>query len=188
MHPGAIKGAAKFALAFLISQILLDGSTPASAANIDIVAIGASNTYGSGRGKTAGGVSSSQAFPAQLESVLRANGYDAHVINAGVPGDTTSDMLSRLQGVISSDTRVVIIQPGGNDTRRGGSTDDASRNVASMQRILAGRGIKVIVLWNILSMVPANSRDPDGQHFDARGHAAVAARLFPQVKAAIGRR
>lgn len=32
------------------------------------------------------------------------------------------------------------------------------------------------------------SRDPDGQHFDARGHAAVAAHLVPQVIAAMGRR
>jgi acyl-CoA thioesterase I len=189
MPRGASRGASTFVLLLLLLlQMLLAASVPAPAASINIVAIGASNTYGSGRGKHAGGVSSNQAYPAQLQSMLRAKGHDVHVTNAGVAGDTTAGMLSRLEGTLSSNTRLVIIQPGGNDARRGGSAANAACNVAAMQRILAARGIKVIVLRHILSMVPARSRDPDGEHFDARGHAAVAARLYPQVVAAVRQR
>lgn len=160
--------------------------TPAQAASI-VVAIGASNTYGSGRGRTAGGVSQSEAFPAQLEALLRARGYDVRVINAGVPGDTTAGMLARLNSAVPDGTRVVIIQPGGNDARRSSSAA-AGANVARMSSRLRARGIKVIVLNGIRSMVPATSRDPDGEHFNRRGHAAIAARLLPQVAAALGKR
>jgi acyl-CoA thioesterase-1 len=173
----------KFVLPLIVLQFVV--ADWAMAAAINIVAIGASNTYGSGRGAHSGGVRSGQAFPAQLESMLRAKGYDVSVTNAGVPGDTTSGMASRLEGTLSGNTRLVIIQTGGNDARRGGG--DVSRNVAQMKSVLAGRKIKVVVLDHILSLVPARSRDPDGQHFDAHGHAAVAAHLLPQVVSAIGR-
>ncbi len=162
-------------------------AAPAQAAST-VVAIGASNTYGSGRGRTAGGVSQSEAFPAQLEALLRARGYDLRVVNAGVPGDTTAGMLARLDSAVPDGTRVVIIQPGGNDARHGGSAAEAAANVAQMSSRLRARGIKVIILNRILAMVPASSRDPDGQHFDRRGHAAIAARLLPQVAAALGKR
>jgi acyl-CoA thioesterase-1 len=97
-------------------------------------------------------------------------------------------MLARLDSAVPDGTRVVIIQLGGNDARRGGSAGEAAANVAQMSSRLRARGIKVIVLNHILSMVPASSRDPDGQHFDRRGHAAIAAHLLPQVAAALGKR
>ena len=63
--------------------------TPASAATV--VALGASNTYGKG-------VARNQAFPAQLEAILRAKGLNCHVVNAGISGDTTRGLRTRLQG------------------------------------------------------------------------------------------
>lgn len=173
-------------LCLALTAWMLWCETPAQAASI-VVAIGASNTYGSGHGRTAGGVSRSEAFPAQLEALLRARGYDVRVINAGIPGDTTAGMLARLDLAVPDGTRIVIIQPGGNDARRG-SGASAGANVAQMSSRLRARGIKVIVLNGIRSMVPASSRDPDGQHIDRRGHAAIAARLLPQVAAALGKR
>jgi acyl-CoA thioesterase-1 len=119
--------------------------------------------------------------------MLKAKGYDARVRNAGIPGDTTAGMLARLGSAVPNGTQIVILQPGGNDARRGLGAGRAG-NIAEIQRRLAARGIKVILLERILSLVPSGSRDPDGQHFDARGHAAVAAHLVPQVIAAIGRR
>ncbi len=55
----------------------------ANAGPLNIVALGASNTSGRGQGSHPGGVSSNQAYPAQLEAMLRAKGIDAHVRNAG---------------------------------------------------------------------------------------------------------
>jgi acyl-CoA thioesterase-1 len=174
-------------LAAVLAALMLlafDGLTAHAATSV-VVAIGASNTYGAGR--RGGGVGTSEAFPAQLEGMLKARGYDVRVINAGVPGDTTAGMLARLDSAVPEGTRVVVIQPGGNDARRGGSAEQAAGNVSQMVARLRARGIKTIVLPRILSMVPASSRDPDGQHFDARGHAAIAARLVPQVIGALRR-
>jgi acyl-CoA thioesterase-1 len=156
-------------------------SVAVQAASVHIVALGASNTYGHGRGRTNGGVEPSQAFPAQLEAMLRARGVDAHVANAGIPGDTTGGMLQRLNSAVPDGTQIVILQPGGNDARRGEGASRAG-NIAAIQQQLAARHIKVIVTG---MAAPASTRDPDGQHFNASGHAAVASSLVPSVMAAM---
>jgi acyl-CoA thioesterase-1 len=167
---GLVAGAALFACA-------------AQAAEVNIVALGASNTSGSGRGRTNGGVPSSQAYPAQLQRLLAAKGVSAHVANAGIPGDTTGGMLARLNSAVPNGTSIVILQPGGNDARRG---QGASRqgNIAEIKHRLAARHIKVIMLGHLGQIAPKHTRDPDGQHFNAQGHAAFAAWLAPKVIAA----
>jgi acyl-CoA thioesterase-1 len=162
------------------------GIWSADAATVTIVALGASNTYGKGRGAHPGGVPQAQAFPAQLQGLLKARGIDARVINAGIPGDTTGGMLARLDSAVPSGTRVVILQTGGNDARRGLGAE-AAGNTARITGKLQARGIKVIMLDRPGAYAPASTRDPDGQHFNAQGHAAIAAGLLPQVIAAIGR-
>lgn len=162
------------------------GIWSADAATVTIVALGASNTYGKGRGAHPGGVPQAQAFPAQLQALLKARGIDARVINAGIPGDTTGGMLARLDSAVPSGTRVVILQTGGNDARRGLGAE-AAGNTARITGKLQARGIKVIMLDRLSAYAPASTRDPDGQHFNAQGHAAIAAGLLPQVIAAVGR-
>ena len=71
----------------LLSFVFLNDIAAADVMNI--VALGASNTAG-------WGVGSRNAYPAQLEAMLRSRGYDAHVANAGVSFDTTSGMLGRV--------------------------------------------------------------------------------------------
>ena len=78
-----------FAILVLATAICVSAISASRAASVNIVALGASNTAGKG-------VGSGEAFPAQLEAMLRAKGYDAHVTNAGVSGDTTAGMLARL--------------------------------------------------------------------------------------------
>jgi len=58
-----------------------------------IVALGASNTagYGAGWGR---------AWPAQLESMLRAKGYDVTVSVQGVVGDTSERNLARIDSAV----------------------------------------------------------------------------------------
>jgi acyl-CoA thioesterase-1 len=148
----------------------------------EVVALGASNTFGRGRGSTPDGVSVGQAYPAQLERLLRSQGCKVSVKNAGVAGDTTGGMLARLPGALDKNTRVLIFQPGGNDRRRGTEGSRAG-NIAKVKSIAAARGIKVVTLGNIGQIAGAH-RLPDGQHFSAAGHALFAAHLAPQVKAA----
>jgi acyl-CoA thioesterase-1 len=133
-----------------------------------------------GKGNHPGGVPRSQAFPAQLEALLRAKGIDAHVRNAGIAGDTTGGMLRRMDAAVPSGTQIVILQTGGNDAREGG---DAAAGTAQITSKLEARGIKVIPLV-LSTYAPASTRDPDGEHYNAQGHAAVAAGLLPQVIAA----
>lgn len=175
------------AVAIVFGGIALPASQ-SDAQQIGVVALGASNTYGKGRGRHPGGVAPGRAYPAQLQAMLKARGYNVSVRNAGVPGDTTAGMLARLGSAAPNGTRVVILQPGGNDARRGIGAGQRAANIAEIRRRLQARGVRLIVLERIRSLTPRASRDPDGQHFDARGHAAVAAHLVPQVIAAIGKR
>jgi acyl-CoA thioesterase I len=155
-------------------------------ASVTIVALGASNTFGKGQGSHPGGVPQSQAYPAQLQALLKAKGIDARVINAGIPGDTTGGMLARLNSAVPAGTKIVILQTGGNDARRGVG-GEAAGNTAQITSKLQARGIKLIMLDRLSAYAPAHMRDPDGQHYNAQGHAAIAAGLLPQVIAAIGR-
>jgi acyl-CoA thioesterase-1 len=138
-----------------------------------VVALGASNTFGKG-------VSRSQAYPTQLEGLLRAKGISVHVINAGINGDTTGGMLARLDSVVPKGTSVVILQPGGNDRRK-----LAADNTPAIQSRLSAKGIKVVMLPN--SMLRGLPHQPDGQHLTPEGYHMLAEALVNQVAAALGK-
>jgi acyl-CoA thioesterase I len=154
----------------------------ALAQKIDILALGASNTYGKG-------VSRGQSYPAHLQRQLRSRGINARVRNAGINGNTTGQMLARLSSVLRRNTRIVILQPGGNDRRRGISRQTRRGNVRAIKRRLRAAGIKVVMLRNRLigDVARSGHQRPDGQHFLGRGYQALARRLMPQVLAALGR-
>ena len=138
-----------------------------------VVALGASNTFGKG-------VSRSQAYPAQLEALLRARGLSVHVINAGINGDTTGGMLARLDRVVPKGTSVVILQPGGNDRRK-----LAADNTPEIQSRLSAMGIKVVMLPN--GMLHGLPHQPDGQHLTPEGFHMLAEQLAGEVASALGR-
>jgi acyl-CoA thioesterase-1 len=161
---------------WLACCVLLLSAGLAQAATI-IVALGASQTYGRG-------VARSEAYPAQLEALLRAKGRAVRVINAGINGNTTGAMLQRL-GSVPNGTAVVILQPGGND-RRTGREDDRAANVAAIESRLAARGIKVITLEN--GMFHSLPHQSDGQHLTPQGYRMLAQAIEGQVEAALGGR
>lgn len=65
------------------------------------------------------GVSRDEAYPAQLEPLLRLKGCDVRVVNSGVNGQTTGAMPQRLDKSAPAATSLVIFQPGGNGKRKG---------------------------------------------------------------------
>jgi acyl-CoA thioesterase-1 len=147
----------------------------AAAVSVKIVALGASNTYGKG-------VGSSFAWPAKLETMLRAKGYDVIVSNAGINGDTTSGMLARLGNAVPNGTQLVILDKAATNDRKGNV--DTAANVQAIATQLKARGIKLIVIPGMHGW--ANHQiQPDGIHITEQGHEAVAAHLLPLVIGAV---
>ena len=170
----------KFVPVLLASAMVCFAPAATFAADVRIVALGASNTYGKG-------VSRAQAYPAHLQQILRARGINATVRNMSRNGKPTRWMLRKAKS-ISSRTHVVILQPGGNDRRLGISRASRRRNIAKIKRLLGARGIRVIMLRNrMLGQLGKRYPRPDGSHFTPSGYRALARQLVPQVRAAIGR-
>ena len=151
-----------------------------------VVAIGADNVFGAGKGKRSGGVIPDHAFPAQLQALLRAQGIDARVINAGVAGDTTPDMLARLDTAIPDGTRLVILDKAIGNDRKAGLRDQERSYIHQIKTRLDARHIALFILppWEEIPGVVAH-RDPDGHHFTTEGHAQIAAFLLPVVIATL---
>src|SRR5580704_3937574 len=158
--------------------VLLSEMTAAAAAPLRIVAIGASNTQGWYVGKQG-------AYPAKLQALLKAKGIDAQVINAGVPFDTTAGMLKRIDSDVPTGTDIVILQPGANDRRFLGTKEQRAANIATIERRLRNRSIKVIVYDE---EIPLRYYTFDSIHLTGEGHAMIAATLLPRIMATISRR
>jgi acyl-CoA thioesterase-1 len=144
----------------------------ASADAATIVALGASNTYGKG-------VARNQAFPAQLEAILRTKRSNVRVVNAGINGDTTEGMLRRLDRSVPNGTSLVILQPGGNDRRK-----HSQDRTGEIQNRLRTRCIPVILLPN--NTFKGLPHQPDGQHLTPEGYHMIAENLASQVAGVIG--
>jgi acyl-CoA thioesterase-1 len=179
----------------VLSAVLSVG--PAYAQSSRIVALGDSNTAGFGVGPQ-------QAFPADLEALLRATGYDAQVVNAGVSGDTTSGMLSRLDAAAPPGTQIVIVQGGYNDRLTGRPPAAIITNIEAILARLRARQITGVVCgffdpgWDAVGaavarrygavFVPGGAcydsayRGPDGLHMNATGHRVIATRLLPVMQ------
>jgi len=158
---------------FLVAVVLSLGG-PARA---QIVAIGASNVAGRG-------VSSSEAWPAQLEAMLAAKGRNVHVSNAGINGDTNAGMLARLDSAVPEGTRIVLLDRygGGWNARRLGRGDQ-NAELAAIEAKLRSRHIRVIPMW--WNAVLRNYLQADHIHFTVEGHRVVAAHMLPAVMGAV---
>jgi acyl-CoA thioesterase-1 len=154
----------------------------ASQAQTQIVAFGASNVAGYG-------VWPSQAWPAQLETMLKAKGFDVHIKNAGKSGDTTSGMLRRLNFAVPSGTKIVILDMGGGYFNNQKRTNVASQlngkaDMAAIETQLKSRAITVIP-ENTGSM-PLAYKQTDKIHLTPEGHKIFATHLLPLVVSALG--
>ncbi|HEU0159573.1 MAG TPA: GDSL-type esterase/lipase family protein [Hyphomicrobiaceae bacterium] len=167
-----------FRLAGALLGILVSLAAQAQSARLRIVALGASNTAG-------WGVAAAEAYPAQLEALLAAKGMPATVLNAGIPGDTTGGMLARLEREVAPGTDLVILQPGTNDERAGSGAERAG-NIAEIERRLAARGTKLLIVENsMLAELPPSELREDGIHFTPQGYAILAQRVLPLLLEAL---
>ena len=172
---------------FLAALLLLVCSQAGFADKAIVVALGASQTYGTGYGTSLGsGVDKSQAFPAQLEALLRAKGVDVQVINAARMGDTTAGVLSRLDSDVPAGAKVAIFEGPMNDSVKGlgWQTKD---NINAIFSKLRDRNINVISVPRdrVRREVYLNDSLMNGDHPNAAGQAKIAAWLLPLVLSAL---
>ena len=100
-----------------------------------ILAFGNSLTYGSGATR-------GHDYPAILEQFTGLK-----VVNAGVPGETTPEGVSRLRPLLDRHTpELLILIHGGNDMLRKLDDDSTRSNLASMIRMAKERQVSVIML------------------------------------------
>jgi acyl-CoA thioesterase I len=101
---------------------------------------------------TAGyGLPAEESLPARLEKRLKADGYDAKVINAGVSGDTTRMGLDRIDYTLSGGPAdVVFLELGANDMLAGLSPRDARANLSKMIETFQSKGA-IVVLAGMVS-------------------------------------
>lgn len=90
-----------------------------------------------------------EAYPARLETALRARGINAKVTNAGVSGDTSSAGAERFGFVLKSQpTRpdLVIIEFGGNDVLRAVPPEQTRANLDRMLGEARAAGLPVLLM------------------------------------------
>jgi acyl-CoA thioesterase I len=180
------------AIAFLIAV-----AGAACARPIHIVAFGDSATAG-------WLVARKDAYPAQLQNVLRKKGYDVVVKNAGIPGDTTGGALKRFDEAIGPGTEIALVEFGTNDLRAHVPVKQMRANLNAIVATLRNRHIQVLLIGlgslNVADIAKANGvayaqwklpagkyRARDHAHFNAKGYSIVIARMLPQVEALIKR-
>jgi acyl-CoA thioesterase-1 len=142
-----------------------------------IVALGASATAGCG-------LAPSESFPSQLLAMLQAKGSPTRVINAGVSGETTSQILARVNSSVPEGTRIVILSIFMlNDRNRGVSPAVHQSNVASIRQQLGARHIRIIDATGlIISAARAGMLQRDRIHLTVEGNRRVAAGLMASVR------
>jgi len=103
-----------------------------------IVAFGDSLTAGLG-------VPSGDAYPGQLARWLRKQGFDYEVINAGVSGDTSAGGLRRVEWILKSQPKLVILELGANDGLRGQPLKETYENLKAIIERLNASGVIVVL-------------------------------------------
>jgi lysophospholipase L1-like esterase len=124
--------------------IKLDGLPPLTD-SLHIVALGSSSTEGAGASEPAA------TYPARLEAALREAwpGRLVQVTNAGRSGETSAEMLARLErDVLARRPQLVIWQAGGNEALRDGSPEGFRAVMAEGLARLRRAGIPVVLMDN----------------------------------------
>ena len=103
-----------------------------------IVAFGDSLTAGLG-------VTPEDAYPGQLARWLRDQGFAYDVINAGVSGDTSAGGLRRVEWILKSQPKLVIVELGANDGLRGQPLNETYENLNAIIESFKAKGVIVVL-------------------------------------------
>jgi acyl-CoA thioesterase I len=103
-----------------------------------IVALGDSLTSGFG-------LPENQAYPAQLQNMLRNNGLPFEVLNFGVSGDTTAGGVTRIQAALDERPAILILALGANDGIRGTSVAQVRSNLEVIIQAAQAKNVKILL-------------------------------------------
>ncbi|HMC54852.1 MAG TPA: arylesterase [Gemmatimonadaceae bacterium] len=125
-----------------------------------------------GTSLTAGyGLDPDSAYPEMVQRMLDSAGLAYNVVNAGVSGETSSALLSRLDWLMRQAVDVVVIETGANDGLRGIPVETMARNVEeTVTRVRASHPAARVVL--VQMEAPPNL----GDSYTRRFHG-----VFPEV-------
>jgi acyl-CoA thioesterase-1 len=140
---------AAVALAFVAS--------PVFAAPVKILMLGTSLTQGYG-------LPPGTEIPAVLQARLKAAGIDAHVVNAGVSGDTSAGGLSRLDWSLADHPNAAIVELGSNDALRGTPPAQTEKDLSAILAKLKAQHVPTLLLG---MMAPRNLGPEYARAFDA---------------------
>jgi acyl-CoA thioesterase-1 len=181
--------------------LALFATLPAAQAQIQIAAVGDSVM----EGKT---LTPGETFPGQLQAALKAKGYNVTVLNSGRWGDTTAQILSRLDKAVPANTQIAIVQGGGNDVRLGKPRSEIRDNLLRIVERLRARNIDVLLFYrNGLPPLEGGTMDKltilgeffqglspntkeyyiDEGHPSRAGYAVVVQRVLPDVERVVAR-
>jgi len=139
-----------------------------------------------GHSAVRGHVAENEMWPAVLEGMLRARGSQVHVINAGVNGETTGELLARVDSAVPAGTRIVILAINGfNDAHRlKEGAVDAAANIAAIKGKLRAKGVRIVDAMGLIISVLRRPGMvlPDRIHLNAEGCSKVAAILSGMVR------
>ena len=120
---------------FILSACQKPASLPMLAKSDVVVAFGDSITFGTG-------AESRESYPAVLEQML-----GRRVVNAGIPGEVTSEGVSRLPQILDQEKpALLILCHGGNDNIRRLGREQAAGNIREMIRLARQRGVAVVLI------------------------------------------
>jgi acyl-CoA thioesterase-1 len=93
------------------------------------------------------GLQIQDSYPSQLENILKKEGYNYKVINAGISGDTSKGVVERLPLYEDLELDIVVLVIGANDWLRGNSTKDMKENIAKTIQTFQQSWVQVILGW-----------------------------------------
>ncbi len=89
---------------------------------------------------------SQQAYPALVEDMFGAEGYDqVESVNGGISGDTTAGGRRRIEQALEPGVRILVLALGANDALRGLSPAQTRDNLKAIIDTARGKGVRVVL-------------------------------------------
>ncbi len=92
------------------------------------------------------GLEPEEAYPAQLEKMLHAQGKkDYKILNGGISGSTTANAAQRVRWYLKSKPHLLVLVLGANDGLRGLPVSQSRANIVAALKLAQESGVKILL-------------------------------------------